>query len=111
MSLQGLVFVLLKSSLALQVGSSPLRRAASRTAKDTTPASVHSIPMVFTPRQDAPVVELLHPVACDPQTRSLTCRVIRQVGTARFQVADQILQRLHNSSSPPSVRAGSPTPH
>jgi DDE family transposase len=33
-----------KLCLALQVGSSPLRRAASSTANDTTPASVHSIP-------------------------------------------------------------------
>ena len=33
-----------KRCLALQVGSSPLRRAASSTANDTTPASVHSIP-------------------------------------------------------------------
>jgi short-subunit dehydrogenase len=33
-----------KWCFALQVGSSPLRRAASSTASDTTPASVHSIP-------------------------------------------------------------------
>jgi len=33
-----------KLCLARQMGSSPFRRAASSTAKDTTPASVHSIP-------------------------------------------------------------------
>src|SRR5262245_17832020 len=33
-----------KLCLALHVGSSVLRRAASSTANDTTPASVHSIP-------------------------------------------------------------------
>jgi hypothetical protein len=66
---------------------------------------------MFIPSRDAPVVELLHPVARDPQTRSLTCRVIRQGGTTRFQVADQILQRLDIPSSPPRARAGPPTLH
>src|SRR5262249_12086126 len=51
-------------------------------------------PTVFAPRRDAPVVELLHPVARDPQARSLPRRIIRQVGATCLQVADQILQDL-----------------
>src|SRR3954467_1345416 len=49
---------------------------------------------MFPPRRYTPVVELLHTVARDPQTRPLPRRVIRQVGTARLQIADQLLQRL-----------------
>src|SRR6516165_11706558 len=49
---------------------------------------------MLTPRRDTPVVELLHPVAGDPQARPLPGRVVGQVRTARFEITDQLLQRF-----------------